>query len=91
MGASRTGKPRQQAAKPSAGVSVKIGLRSEFGCFCPPQCSLRNGGGAEMTDLTDNSDALHRAQPRGANAHVFGDRQRLAPYCFVLPVRSIAG
>ena len=50
--------PRQQAAKPSAGVSDKIIFRSEFGCFCPPQCSLRNGGGAEMTDLTDNADAL---------------------------------
>jgi hypothetical protein len=69
----------EQIAQPNSGVSDQFGFRSEFGCFCPPQCSLRNGGGAEMTDLTDNSDALHRAKPRGAYCFAFGDRQRLAP------------
>jgi hypothetical protein len=80
------GQPRQQAAKSSAGVSDQFGFRSEFGCFCPPQCSLRNGGGAEMTDLTDTADALHRAQPRGANPFAFGDRRSLAPYCRSWPI-----
>ena len=42
--------------------------------------SVRNGGGAEMTDLTDNAGYLHRAKPRGATAGVLGDRQSLAPY-----------
>ena len=38
-----------------------------------------------MAGLTDNSDALHRAKPRGAIAFVFGDRQRLAPIFFCWP------
>ena len=75
----------QQAVERNAGVSGQFGLRSEFGWFCPPQCSLRNGGGAEMTDLTDNAGVLHRAKPRGANAFVLGDRQRLAPILFCWP------
>jgi hypothetical protein len=59
-------------------VSDQSGFTSEFGCFCPPQCSLRNGGGAEMTDLTVNAGGWHRAKPRGAIA-------------VVLPGRSLAG
>jgi len=31
------------------------------------------------------ADALHRAKPSGAIAFVFGDRQRLAPYCWSWP------
>ena len=43
-----------------------------------------------MTDLTDNAGGLHRAKPRGANSHFFGDRQRLAPILLVLAGRSLA-
>jgi hypothetical protein len=69
---------RQQATKSSAGVSDHCGFTSEFGCFCPLQCSLRNGGGAEMADLTviAPSSATGGASRRNADA---------------LPVRSIAG
>ena len=42
-----------------------------------------------MTDLTDNSGGLHRAQPRGANT--FGPDEVARPIADVLPVRSIAG
>ena len=52
------GRARQTCPQPAAVVSDQCGFTSEFGCFCPLQCSLRNGGGAEMADLTVNSDVL---------------------------------
>jgi hypothetical protein len=57
---------------------TKLVCQSEVGCFRPPQCSLRNEGGAEMADLTiiTMSSATGAASRRNAD---------------VLPVRSIAG
>ena len=52
------GRARQTCPQPAAVVSDQFCFTSEFGCFCPLQCSLRNGGGAEMADLTVNSDVL---------------------------------
>ena len=46
------GRARQTCPQPAAVVSDQFCFTSEFGCFCPLQCSLRNGGGAEMADLT---------------------------------------
>ncbi len=43
-----------------------------------------------MTDLTVIADALAVAKPCGLLLDL-GDRRSLAPYCCVLPVRSIAG
>jgi len=59
------GRARQTCPQPAAVVSDQSGFTSEFGCFCPLQCSLRNGGGAEMADLTIIADCLGRAEPRG--------------------------
>ena len=72
------GRARQTCPQPAAVVSDQSVFTSEFGCFCPLQCSLRNGGGAEMADLTviASSSATGGASRRNAG---------------VLPVRSIAG
>ena len=51
-------------------------------------------GAGKANDLCSTKVAEDLAvmrKPRGAIAFDFGDRQHLAPYCCVLPVRSIAG
>jgi len=76
------GRARQTCPQPAAVVSDQSGFTSEFGGFCPLQCSLRNGGGAEMADLTviatssatggasrRNADVCGRTKSRG---HIAG-------------------
>ena len=81
------GNLRRQAVKSSDGVSDQLALG-------PPSVnpvSFAQRSEAMLIGFTAIAVVLHRAQPRGAYCFAFGDRQRLAPYCGVLPVRSIAG
>jgi hypothetical protein len=76
------GRVRQTCPQPAAVVSDQFGFTSEFGCFCPLQCSLRNGGGQKwpisrlLAGVPAPTSATGGASRRNAD---------------VLPVRSIAG
>ena len=97
------GRARQTCPQPAAVVSDQSGFTSEFGCFCPLQCSLRNGGGAEMADLTviaassatggasrRIADVLRPCEASRAIADFLAGRSRAAILPVLADMRSIA-
>ena len=85
------GRARQTRTQPGGEVSDQFGFISEVGHFsgrrngAPAECS-----GRKMAVLTVIADVL-AGRSLAAYCCVLGDRRSLAPYCGVLPVRSIAG
>jgi len=85
------GRDRQTRTQPGGEVSDQFGFISEVGHFsgrrngASEECSVR-----KMAVLTVIADVL-AGRSLAAYYGVLGDRRSLAPYCGVLPVRSIAG
>jgi hypothetical protein len=85
------GRARQTRTQPGGEVSDQFGFISEVGHSsgrrngAPAECSVR-----KMAVLTAIADVL-AGRSLAAYYGVLGDRRSLAPYCGVLPVRSIAG
>ena len=85
------GRARQTRTQPGGEVSDQFGFVSEVGHSsgrrngAPAECSVR-----KMAVLTAIADFL-AGRSLVAYYGVLGDRRSLAPYCGVLPVRSIAG